>query len=223
MSAREVEQQREMSTFRALGQATFTPNSPPMINRRFAAFLVATALACDASERAAQRDTLRDSLRPPAPAAADSGRDSTAWTVTESGYGPLHAGVSVGDAARMLGEPLSVAGADTACGYADPATLPAGVLLMVTSGTLARVDIWSRTVKTAPGAGVGDSEARIDSLYRGRVTVEPHEYTDGHYLVVRSASRATPEYRIIFETDGAVVTRYRAGRMPEVSWVEGCS
>jgi hypothetical protein len=27
---------------------------------------------------------------------------------------------------------------------------------------------------------------------------------------------------IVFETDGKRVTMFRAGRMPEVEWVEGC-
>ena len=58
---------------------------------------------------------------------------------------------------------------------------------------------------------------------RGRVTVQPHKYTNGHYLVVRSATAADTTHRIIFETDGKVVTRFRSGRMPEVAWVEGCS
>jgi hypothetical protein len=88
---------------------------------------------------------------------------------------------------------------------------------------LARVVGRGSAVATVVGARIGDTEARIDSLYRGRVTVQPHKYTNGHYLVVRSATAADTTHRIIFETDGKVVTRFRSGRMPEVAWVEGCS
>jgi hypothetical protein len=28
---------------------------------------------------------------------------------------------------------------------------------------------------------------------------------------------------IVFETNGKTVTNFRAGRLPEVKWVEGCS
>jgi hypothetical protein len=83
---------------------------------------------------------------------------------------------------------------------------------------MARVDTTSRRYMTAEGARVGDTEARIKQLYRGRVTVEPHKYIDGHYLIVGNKKSA-----IIFETDGKKVLMIRAGRYPEVEWVEGCS
>jgi hypothetical protein len=74
---------------------------------------------------------------------------------------------------------------------------------------------------TAEGARVGDSEARIKEIYGDRVTVQPHKYLpNGHYLVVAAAGDAAN--RIVFETDGKVVTTYRAGRRPEVENVEGC-
>ena len=41
-----------------------------------------------------------------------------------------------------------------------------------------------------------------------------------HYL--KPSDPALP-YRLVFETDGERVTRYRAGRLPEVEWVEGCA
>ena len=63
--------------------------------------------------------------------------------------------------------------------------------------------------------------ARIDSLYSGRVTVEPHKYINGHYLII--APETSDSTRIIFETDGARVTSVRAGLLPAVAWVEGCS
>lgn len=30
-------------------------------------------------------------------------------------------------------------------------------------------------------------------------------------------------YRVIFETDGQKVVRYRAGKLPEVGYIEGCA
>lgn len=60
-------------------------------------------------------------------------------------------------------------------------------------------------------------------MYPGRVEVQPHKYTgpEGHYLSVSVPSDTL--LRIIFETDGRVVTRYRAGRRPAVEYVEGRS
>ena len=75
---------------------------------------------------------------------------------------------------------------------------------------------------TAEGARVGDSEARIRSLYVGRLSMQPHKYAEGRYLIVTPREPADSAYRIVFETDGRVVTKYRAGRLPEVQWVERC-
>jgi hypothetical protein len=95
---------------------------------------------------------------------------------------------------------------------------------MVIDGRIARLDVrHPATVRTAEGAGIGDSEARIHPLYPGRVEVQPHKYTDGHYLIVTPSAPAESTFRMIFETDGTRVTTYRTGRLPEVGWVEGCS
>jgi hypothetical protein len=86
-----------------------------------------------------------------------------------------------------------------------------------------RVGVDSAGVLTAEGVGIGDPEVRVVELYSGRVSVQPHKYTGptGHYVVVTSPRDSM--YRIIFETDGQKVLRYRAGRRPAVDFVEGCS
>ena len=86
-----------------------------------------------------------------------------------------------------------------------------------------RIDGRDSTVATREGARVGDSEARIKSLYGSAVRVEPHKYTGptGHYLTVTPANDT--RHLIVFETDGERVTMFRVGRKPEVSYVEGCS
>lgn len=91
---------------------------------------------------------------------------------------------------------------------------------MVTSGQIARIDIQDDSIATDAGARVGDNEERIKALYPDRIEVQPHKYSTGHYLIVTPQAG---ESRIIFETDGTTVTRYRAGKLPEVEWVEGCS
>jgi hypothetical protein len=143
------------------------------------------------------------------------------WTMSERGWGPIRAGASLADARAALGGQLAEP-ANRECDHVRPSGRPPGVLLMVVSGQVARVEVTDSTVATAAGARVGDSEARINQLYPGRVQSTPHKYTAGHYLTVRGAG-ADSIHRLVFETDGQRVTRYRGGRMPEVEWVEGCS
>ena len=143
--------------------------------------------------------------------------------VTERGMGPLRVGMTIAEARRLLGLfDVSTAREDFKCDYATAAGLPPGVSVMVARGIVARIEVDSASVATAEGARVGDTEARVRTLYGNRVAVTPHEYTDGHYLTVTPVSRSD-SLRIIFETDKGIVTTYRAGKLPEVAYVEGCS
>lgn len=109
------------------------------------------------------------------------------------------------------------------CAYTSAASLPAGVHIMVENGVVARIDIDSAaTVATTEGAKVGDSEDHVRQMYEGRVAVTPQKYTAGHYLTVHSLAPADSQFRIVFETDGQRVLRYRAGQRPAVEYVERC-
>jgi hypothetical protein len=159
----------------------------------------------------------KDSTKTPAP--SPSGPPNMA--VTEFGIGPIRAGMTVAQAAQAMGGGFAAPKGGTAgCTYAVLTKAPPGLAVMLQDGKVARVDVRSGTVATAAGARIGDSEARIKSLYPGRVTVSPHKYVQGgHYLTVTPADN---NYRIVFETDGKKVTSYRSGRVPEVEQVEGC-
>lgn len=147
------------------------------------------------------------------------GSDTAAWKVSPTATGPVRIGMSADEAERALGTRPSPE-AMNPCYYIRPGDGPWGVMFMVVDGHVVRADVQSRSVSTIEGAHVGDSEERIMELYKGHVRSMPHKYEAGNYLIV------TPDegkYRIIFETDGKKVTRYRAGLLPAVEWVEGCS
>lgn len=133
----------------------------------------------------------------------------------------MHGGLQPGGtAARSLVIPAKL----QECDYVRVKNAPAGLLLMVEKGKISRVDVTEgTTIATTAGARIGDTEERIRSLYPGQVTVQPHKYTDGHSLVVTPKDPAQKDYRIVFETDGKKVTRYRSGKVPSVEYVEGCS
>lgn len=153
--------------------------------------------------------------RPPADVSQPA---DTSWVVSTKAFGPLQIGMTRAQAEAVVGAPLSIAGDSDwkSCGYLQSTYLPPGTRVMVEGGTIARVDVDSGTVATADGAKVGDSEDRIRQLYPTAAST-PHKYTRGHDLTVTRDSSA-----IVFETDGSRVTRYRAGRLPPVGYVEGC-
>lgn len=142
------------------------------------------------------------------------------WEVSEVGVGSAEIGMTVPEAGQYLGASLAPADSSDSCHYVKPENGPGGISFMIIDGRIARIDVDDQSIPTSVGARVGDSEDRIKMLYMNQVEVTPHKYTGGHYLTVVPANGSS---RIIFETDGSKVTRYRAGRMPEVEWVEGCS
>lgn len=193
------------------------------MNETLRLFALVAIVACSRDDSAGT-DTAAADLETPV---ASGGRvtNPASWSVEPRGFGPLRTGMSLASAKSLLGESFrEPAGADTAaCEFVTYTGGPTGILIMLERGEIARIDVTGSNVGTDEGARVGDSEERIRTLYGARVTESPHKYTDGHYLTVRPAAPEDSAHRLLFETDGRVVTRYRAGRMPAVELVEGCA
>ena len=151
----------------------------------------------------------------------DTATHAGEWQVTPKGIGPLTAGMSLNEANIVLHKTLDIPSKLGECSIVKLKGDPKGISLMVENGTVTRVDVTSGSVTTVEGAQIGDSEAAVKALYPGQVAVQPHKYTSGHYLVV--TPKSGDDYRIIFETDGSNVTRFRSGKLPSVANVEGCS
>ena len=152
-----------------------------------------------------------------APAEPKAGR----WQVTAAGIGDVKAGMSVAEANAALGGALAVPAKLQECDYVRPKTTPKNLAFMVEKNEISRVEVQPGSdISTAAGAKIGDTEDKIKSLYAGRIEVRPAKYGSGHTLVV--TPRNEGNNRIVFETDGNKVTRYRSGRLPSVEYVEGC-
>jgi hypothetical protein len=178
-------------------------------------FLLA-ALAC--GSEAPGRHGAADSTAGPPEAEAGP------WTVRLDGIGPVRFGMSLADARTALRDSLIVAPPTGECGFTVPRGAPAGVRFMVEQGTIVRVDVGSSGVRTAAGAEVGMREADIRARYPVGLRAQPHKYDPkGRYLVLQGTMPADSARRLIFETDGQRVVRYRAGITPAVEYVEGCA
>ena len=177
---------------------------------------VLSALACGDGENAAKGP------ENPNPA----GRDTVSEVaLNEDGLGPVQIGMQLSEAVSMglLSENPNL---KPECDYVFPAVgsgIPEGVSVMVVRGRIARIDVDTGLVTTDEGARLGDTEERIRSLYGDDARETQHKYIEkGHYFTVLGDS-ASAGKAIVFETDGRQVTMFRAGRIPEVQWVEACS
>ena len=144
--------------------------------------------------------------------------------VAINGIGPIRVGMTIQQAQASARTRLLSQGDKLGnCWYVKPQGGPRDISFMVIDGQIARVDIYGNSrITTISGAKIGDSENRIKSLYAVRST--PHEYIQGgHYLTFVPNDRSDRRYRMVFETDGQRVKMIRAGRIPEVEYVEGCA
>jgi hypothetical protein len=146
-------------------------------------------------------------------------------SLNEDGLGQIQIGMNLDDAVNMglLNENPTM---NKQCDFVFPAVgagIPEGVSAMVVRGKIARIDVDTGTVTTEDGAKIGDTEDKIKSIYGNDVTIEPDKLIDGgHYMTVLGDS-ASAGKALVFETEGQHVARFRAGRLPEVKWVAGCS
>jgi len=146
-------------------------------------------------------------------------------SLNEDGLGPVQIGMTLDEAVSMglLNERPDI---KPACDFVYPAVgsgVPSDAGVMVVKGKVARIDVDTGSVTTEDGAKIGDTEDRVKSIYGEDLEVRPHKFIEGgHYLVVKGDS-ASAGKEIVFETDaGGKVIMFRAGRVPEVEWVEGC-
>lgn len=148
-----------------------------------------------------------------------------------NGIGPVRIGMPLTKAIDATQESWQVeyAISDGDCRYAHPEKAPkdtdghATLSFMVVDGIVVRAEVGARGISTVSGIQIGDTEQKVKDTYPGKIKSETHPYDDkGHYLIYTPTERKDAKFRIIFETDGKTIQSFRAGRVPEVNWIEGC-
>ena len=122
----------------------------------------------------------------------------------------------------VAGSFVPVDAANQTCYLVRPSGGPNGVLLTITAGTVERVDVTNPDITTRSGAGVGMAEEGLFSLFGDRLTSEASD-TGGNRIVFTPSDPGDAAFRVIFETDGSVVTSYRSGRLPQVDSTTPCA
>jgi len=145
---------------------------------------------------------------------------SDGWIVRQDGFGSAKIGISLSQLNAALHEKFEKPQnkEDQGCFYVNPTKHP-DVSLMIENGHLVRIDVDKAGVATAEGVQVGDSEEHAKQVYGSRLKIAPHQYTDGHYLTVRSQSGGNG---IRFETDNGKIETFYAGTYEAIQYVEGC-
>ena len=94
---------------------------------------------------------------------------------------------------------------------------------MVNDGTIGRVDVTSPAYETPSGISVGDSDAKVRAAYGSQLSEDPNPNSpDGTIFTVEPRETRNDGYRVVLESENGTVASIRAGRLPDVTYVEGC-
>lgn len=145
-------------------------------------------------------------------------------SVSTVGIDAVTFGMTISQAeAALAGTLVPVDGATEGdCYLIRPGGGPAGVELTVTLGTIERVDVTAPEITTRSGAGVGMTEDDLFALFGDRLTSSPRT-GGGNTIVFTPADAGDAAFRVIFETDGSMVTSFRSGRVPQVEATAPCT
>jgi hypothetical protein len=148
------------------------------------------------------------------------------WQLSEDGLGPIKIGMKVVQAEKasqkkLVLEPL-VARVTEDCRFATLKNGPKEVFLMLNHRTIVRIDIKNPKIKTTQGFHLGSNADTVKTLNKGKIEAYPNKYeADKETLVVTPKEKSN--LRLVFDTDGKKILYMRAGKTPEVEYVEGCS
>jgi len=138
-------------------------------------------------------------------------------TVSTVGLDSVTFGMSLADAQAAAGTVFVPEGPVGRCTVYVPEQAPAGVRFTIVDGTVERVDVREATVRTRSGLGVGSPVADVLARFGAQAQVAPRPDGSGDDIVFVPQDEADAAFRVIFETDGSVVTAYRSGRIPIVA------
>jgi hypothetical protein len=164
---------------------------------------------------AAEDSSTTTSLGPPA---LDDGS-----TVSTVGLDEVTFGMSLADAQAAAGTVFVPEGPAARCTVYVPEQAPAGVRFTVFDGAVERVDIREGPIRTRSGIGIGSPVADVYARYGAQAQPAPRDDGSGEDIVFVPQDESDAAFRVIFETDGAVVTAYRSGRVPLVLPSTPCS
>jgi len=155
----------------------------------------------------------------------------TVDVIEHTAVGLIKFGQLLEDVNRTLGDSLKATFADfERCDAVWPARFHGGASLMVLRDSVGahprveRLDTEEKFLRTREGIGVGDTEERVRMVYGARISVQPNTnspFERAKMLLLREPGDSI--HLIVFDTDGERVIAVRAGRVPAVTFGEGCA
>jgi hypothetical protein len=144
-------------------------------------------------------------------------------SVSTVGFDTITFGMTLNRAARAAGTNFTPLSNPDDCYYVQPNEGLTGVIFLVTDGTIERVDISNPNIGTRSGLGIGTTQQELIERFGAQLSVTPSTAGVGTELAFVPEDEGDKDFRVIWESDGEVVTSLRAGRVPQVLPFHACT
>ena len=142
-------------------------------------------------------------------------------TVSTVGLDEVHFGMTVAAAQQAAGTALIPIDGIGECYHVVPYDAPEGIVFLVSSSTIERVEINSGPITTRSGVGVGSPESMVTDLFGD--SIERQVRADGTVdLVFVPRDAGDRNYRVVFNVLDGQVRALKSGRVPQVLSDTGC-
>lgn len=138
--------------------------------------------------------------------------------ITKNGLGPVEIGMTIDEASEALGFAVDEEMVLGGCGTATVSRRHK-VWVLTTNGTITRIYIDGRQLRTRKGIHNGSTVTQLRRRYGRLLVRRSNEYTRLPQYHLRQGNRW-----IVFDTSRrGRVAEISVGRLPEVRYIEGCS
>ena len=143
-------------------------------------------------------------------------------SISTVGLDTVTFGMTINDAQKAAGTRFSPVTPRDKCFLAIPDEGPSGITFWVVESTVERIDIDNELIRTRSGAGIGDTESLIYNLFGEKIETKVIPGSSEKLLVYVPSDSSDKNFRVVFKSDGRLITRLWSGRLPWVEMSEIC-
>ena len=143
-------------------------------------------------------------------------------SISTVGLDTVTFGMTVKNAQKAAGTRFSPVTPRGECFLAIPDKGPKGITFWIAESTVERIDIDNELIRTRSGAGIGDTESLIYELFGEKIETKILPESSERLLIYVPSDSSDKNFRVVFKSDGRLITRLWSGRLPWVEMAEIC-
>ena len=143
-------------------------------------------------------------------------------SISTVGLDAITFGMTINAAQKAAGTRFFPITPRSECFLAIPENGPSGITFWIAENTVERIDIENELIKTRSGAGIGDTELLIHELFGEKIETKVLPNSSEKLLIYVPSDLSDKDFRVVFKSDGRLITKLWSGRVPWVEMTQIC-